>query len=1153
MMNADLDALLRELEGSSHTQRMATVVARTRALSSRPEARQALCEGLLTHAEATTRVWGVLMASVAGDVARLRRAREDESSMVRRMAASSLIDHDSDAEDLARWFLAADQATRRTARTHLLRRRRGDVAQRLIEPLMQRGEHRDAQALLALCPAPLMEAVGEPAGERAGEASGAALGDMLTQLRWKHLSVVNLPLAQRHLTRSLQEATSDAARFWAWHHHAPTALQLALHQPQALMALLQEHAPRQAVAPLGQALTTLMRRQPQAMGQWLLQERAQAWTSWLLGHRASRDTLRALGPEVLAALARQRVRDAPLLGRLLKSVPPAMRGLLFEQACQGQDVEAMEWGDSLLESLPRWTRHAWAARQLERRAVRQDPLKRGRAASFLSPEEAKPILAPMARGATAEDRAAGLAWLIHAARRHRQGLASLLAELEPRLKNEQDPVRQSALLALGQAPGWMFEPAAISPLLRIVEALTQARDTSSGTRHACAQVAYQLLRAEHAQAQAPALQGALAMLRLLAGQEAMSWPYGLGRRMSPRVASTLIQAVLEPLARGAQRNAYREVIGLANALGKLAWTSEPLQALLEESIWATPSFADSALPLWLACPATRDARVARALARDPSVVVHRPVWQHLHRRRQDLLDPFIQGQPLRGRFASQTVGWVFPAQDGFERWLPRQQRALAQVLRRLIEDEGHTLSARVAAIRPLGAMPIHGPHQLLALTQSEQVPICEAALGALIWTDRPGQALEILLEHVSTDRARVAMYAIARVSRFVSQQELLTRMEALLARPVLKVTVLKEALRLIGGVGGPRAALLVHQVWQRPGLHRDARIAALHAARGLLDQELAWQMLEQGARQGDVYSALALAEVQPLSVPARHRARMARVMVSLAEHPEARAQRALYEAMSRPAYGVGDWLELAQAAILEAAAQATQALDQSQVWRAAMGCLVEGTRRQPTCLEPLRRTLVTLVERSAQERLDPEPRDERDMPATQRLGALVQALRGAATSPREPLARALPELAQALGAPEHHVLAAQLRLASHGVRERQPQALVAQILVELDAAQGDPVRQALQPDVEQACAQALCAPGALAQAEAVEQTLLALDGLLVASVASAQRVALQALLTLGPAQQWGEPWRERLVRLRRAADPGVRALALQRGAFAWPE
>ena len=43
--------------------------------------------------------------------------------------------------------------------------------------------------------------------------------------------------------------------------------------------------------------------------------------------------------------------------------------------------------------------------------------------------------------------------------------------------------------------------------------------------------------------------------------------------------------------------------------------------------------------------------------------------------------------------------------------------------------------------------------------------LVEAALAALAWTERPDEALPILLSHVDDDRARAAMYAAGRAAR----------------------------------------------------------------------------------------------------------------------------------------------------------------------------------------------------------------------------------------------------------------------------------------------------------------------------------------------------------------------------------------------------
>ena len=126
------------------------------------------------------------------------------------------------------------------------------------------------------------------------------------------------------------------------------------------------------------------------------------------------------------------------------------------------------------------------------------------------------------------------------------------------------------------------------------------------------------------------------------------------------------------------REYHANVLRLASALQKRAWKIEALQRLIEAAIWTKNSNnASSAVALWLADPQTRDERVALLVKKDLSTVSFSSVFNHLHRHRQDLLDPYLDNRPLKGAFATGKTIYLLPAQDGFGRWLPRQQRRYA--------------------------------------------------------------------------------------------------------------------------------------------------------------------------------------------------------------------------------------------------------------------------------------------------------------------------------------------------------------------------------------------------------------------------------------------------------------------------------------------
>src|SRR6185312_11652809 len=99
---------------------------------------------------------------------------------------------------------------------------------------------------------------------------------------------------------------------------------------------------------------------------------------------------------------------------------------------------------------------------------------------------------------------------------------------------------------------------------------------------------------------------------------------------------------------------------------------------------------------------------------------------------------------------------------------------------------------------------------------ASDVTLVEAALGALPWTDRAAEALPILLTYVDGDRARVAVYAATRASRFVQPSVL--RRELRLDG---KVTARKEAVRLLAQLAVPGAPDVLVAAWRSPDQHRD--------------------------------------------------------------------------------------------------------------------------------------------------------------------------------------------------------------------------------------------------------------------------------------------------------------------------------------------
>jgi len=542
----------------------------------------------------------------------------------------------------------------------------------------------------------------------------------------------------------------------------------------------------------------------------------------------------------------------------------------------------------------------------------------------------------------------------------------------------------------------------IPSLTELVGFVVEARDSSPTTRAALQRLAFRLMKGHAEEPGGPLFQFALETLKRLAGQSGTLSLPPLERDL-PRGAELRIVATLLPMLRDAtERDNHTLVLALAQALGRRAWKVDMLQALLEPATEASPeATARTAITLWLEPPRTRDVRVRKLLDRDETTVKIPAVFEHLHRRRQDWLDPFLQGRQLHGRFLKGNTGWLPPPEEGFHRWLPRQQRQLASLLVDIANDGKRHSWEFMPALRTLPALPVVTVDTFTPLLHWQDAARVEAALGALAWLDRPETALPVLLEHIDGDRARVAMYAVPRVASRVSGETLSATLAELLGREKLKVTVHKEAIRLLGMFRSARSLALLRQQFDRPQLHRDVRIAVGHAARRLLDSEEAWALLEAMARSPDAYVAASLLDQSPLGLRPEVRPRYAALVLQVARHPDLEVRREAWLELAK-------WSPGSEEQVASAAAERILDLEGGSEWSEATQALVE-TVRDGVAVERVVSTAAALIMLPAPESQNATA--ERDLPARQRLKGLCAALFNLPRPVRQRLRARLQEVA----------------------------------------------------------------------------------------------------------------------------------------------
>jgi hypothetical protein len=822
----------------------------------------------------------------------------------------------------------------------------------------------------------------------------------------------------------------------------------------------------------------------------------------------------AVDDEILVALAAGLAGSAPqLLGQLLARMPYPQRARVFGLAVDGLETARIEWPTSLLAVLPTAVRDREAARMLGLTRAQTDATWRRELLGLRAIEFARPELEREGQSAQAGDRAEAHAALVRSSCRSRAGMAETLGWLK-RIRNEQDPVRSAVVAALAEAPGHLFDDP--DALELVIGPIFDARDTSHGTRTQVARLGHRLMVARATEPGSPMFRFGISMLERLAGQAGTPELPNLAANLPRGAEQAIVDALLPWVKAAGERRQEGHLIRLWGSLGKRAWRVPALAEWISNLIWhGHKASASQHAELWLQDPRTRDERVLALVKRDRSALYIRTVFEHCHRRRQTLLvDRFASTAPS-GRFHDGKIVIIPAVARGFVRWPTALQVQYVELVQLAEVDPKHFSQTRAALIAMRARVPITRVEDLAAALSSTEVPVQEAALAALVWIDDPAPALPILLDHLKGDRARIAMYAMPRLARLLARERFVDAIAGLLARPKLKVTVHKEALRLLGQLATPRAIELLTQTWTQP-LHRDVRIATLHAARSVLSQPAAWTLLAEAARDSNEDLARALVEVPLGTVAEAHRGRYVQVMQVVADHPSPVARAALLEALAN------GWWRAAAFESVELAARVIARMDPTDPWRVAAQVVVDGAR-SVEAHAAISRLIADLAESAER---DVAPAGERDRMAHQRLDYVIDSL----VIQRHPVtARLLERIALPLLAEPHGWEAgARLQLAAAS------NAQLAEVCIEL--VRSAPTVRMLRT-IEQAASAAAWLRARDWSASEAEQLVADLRA------GEAGGVAVAVIAVFGPRWGWSAGWVAVLGELRVDAKLDVRLAA----------
>ncbi|MGW5862785.1 hypothetical protein ACWFRJ_11515 [Streptomyces sp. NPDC055239] len=1004
----------------------------------------------------------------------------------------------------------APEVVRRQLLRAIVAGRRTALADRVIRPLRREWGDTEAARLLPGCSGPVVETL---------------LPGLFHAVRgWRPLAKrhagVLLDVARRQLG-ALPEALWDG---W-WQRYGAGVAAAADAEPSRVLDLLDQFAPRAFPHQLRSRLRVLADADPGRVlriltGPW-------GWPlrrSGALTRSVLRRLARSGAPELLD-YARAAAADSTDLARLMLAHAPAERAAVHARAVEGRGAGFAAVDGVILGALPRSAVADEARRMAERaKGLGGHWSSVLLAESFLPCAEVRERLVAATRRPAADDRAEAWPLLIrNAARSGEQAQVTSVLQEMLRLANEQDPVRAAALSALAETRPALFGADAEEFLDRICAYAVAARDSSRDTRGSLSRLAIAVLREHAAGGQRELVNWALRTLVRISGSTGGADLGRLDHTLRRGQEHDVFDALRPWIEAGAEKADYSLVFALARAVGRRAAGMPELQELLWQAIrYGSNATVSRAVALWLGPSATRDERVARVLAQEPSTGVLAPVCSVLCARRTDLLDQLLSGTPPYGRFLTKGAAWTVPA-DAWQirRWLPRQQEALAGQLAQAGGDAGLPQWERAAAIARGAGIPGAGEDLVRHWARSPDTVLAEAAIGALARTSHPGDELPELLAHAGGERARVAVYAATQASRHAPPSRLAALLREVLCGPGKKVTSRKEAARLAAvRLPAPEAAALLCDAYEAPDAHRDVRAACVAFAGGLLGEERVWGLLTDAAG-GEAVLRTAVLRVRPLDLAQGYRERYARLVREVVGTDDDEA--------AGPALAALAWWapwSLDAASVL---AEAVADLDRRATWQVAARGLVTAAATAPRGGDALCGALAALAGPDAAATPDAP---DRDLPARRRIEYLARTLADAGEVYRTAALRAGELLA--------------------GYGDFVPQA--AEILagaVTLDAAPEEVgaglSRLALLHEGRPALAvrTAETLGSRLSEAEGQTAPLLPVAHHLAEDGAHASGLfAVATVESLGERTDWATPWRNLLRSLRGHGVPDVRDAAL---------
>jgi hypothetical protein len=562
---------------------------------------------------------------------------------------------------------------------------------------------------------------------------------------------------------------------------------------------------------------------------------------------------------------------------ILHLLAPQQREILY-------NTFANSWRNSegcltaeIISYLPHHIRQQEAQYHLNLPALITAPYQRLPYAAFLPWEDARAFLYVYVRDPDPELRKLALSTLVSATRYNRSHASEILNIVKQR-RNEQDPIRGAMIGELSALPPSIWHSQHLQDLSQIINDALNAADLSYTTASATERLVIQILPFHPA--------WSAQQLAFLVQQRGQVSFYNLDERLSDNDILRIAPSLLPVLQSWQTRERESNIITAARSIGRRLKVFDGLVEILEHIIRDTKNNSVASQALDLIAQHRRDRLnelIPQLLQHDPSWITQHTVSDFLHRRRQDLITPFLGQQAYTGRFSTGKTRYILPLTKGFYRWTTQQQQIFQRTLEEITQDNERDIPTLIRVVNQLAALPAVQPTRLLELANQNnpKIAVRDAALQALPHLDTP-HGIPVLIEAMNDDRARIAIYALRSILLQMPENQALQTLRAI---PLNKVTVAKEVVRLLGELSSEEAYTELLS-WNERNLHRDVRIAFLRALWSHLERSDTWLILFGAATSSDIAIAKVVGRLPTDRLSQNAQRQLLELLSTLLTHPD---------------------------------------------------------------------------------------------------------------------------------------------------------------------------------------------------------------------------------------------------------------------------